>query len=87
MKVVKTFSKLAEKYNPELDKIFERACEMLDDHLDGAVGKYGCDLHSYVFNEMYAFGDDKQAEIAVDSVGVWSAIRLVNKYEQDKYGE
>lgn len=87
MKLVKNFAKLAEKYNPEFDKIFERACEMLDERLDGAAGEYGCDLHGYVFNEIYAFRDDKHAEIAVDSVGVWSAIRLVNKYEQDKYGE
>lgn len=87
MKVVKNFEKLAEKYNPENDKIFERACEMLDERLDGAVGEYGCDLHGYVFNEIYAFSDDKQAEVAVDSVGVWSAIRLVRKYEQDNYGE
>lgn len=83
----KTFSKLAEKYNPELDKIFERACEMLDERLDGAVGEYGGDLHNYVFNEIYAFDNDKQAEVAVDSVGVWSALRLVRKYEQDRFGE
>lgn len=87
MKLVKTFSKLAEKYNPENDHIFERACEMLDERLDGAVGEYGCDLHGYVFNEIYAFCDDKHAEVAVDSVGVWSAIRLVKKYEQDRFGE
>lgn len=87
MKLVKTFSELAEKYNPENDHIFERACEMLDERLDGAVGEYGCDLHGYVFNEIYAFDNDKQAEVAVDSVGVWSAIRLVRKYEQDRFGE
>lgn len=83
----KTFTKLAEKYNPENDKIFERACELLDERLDGAVGEYGCDLHNYVFNEIFAFDNDKQAEVAVDSVGVWSAIRLVKKYEQDRFGE
>ena len=83
----KTFTKMAEKYNPEFDKIFERACELLDERLDGAEGEYGCDLHGYVFNEIYAFDNDKQAEVAVDSVGVWSAIRLVRKYEQDRFGE
>lgn len=83
----KTFTKLAEKYNPENDKIFERACELLDERLDGAVGEYGCDLHNYVSNEIFAFDNDKQAEVAVDSVGVWSAIRLVKKYEQDRFGE
>lgn len=87
MKKFKTFTEMAEKYNPENDHIFERACEMLDERLDGAVGEYGCDLHNYVFNEIYAFGNEKQAEVAVDSVGVWSAIRLVKKYEQDLYGE
>lgn len=87
MKKFKTFTKMAEKYNPEFDKIFERACEMLDERLDGAVGEYGGDLHSYVFNEIFAFDNDKQAEVAVDSVGVWSAIRLVRKYEQDRFGE
>lgn len=51
------------------------------------MGEYGCDLHGYVFNEIYAFNNDKQAEVAVDSVGVWSAIRLVRKYEQDRFGE
>lgn len=87
MKLLKTFSQVAEKYNPENDKIFERACEMLDERLGDAVGEYGCDLHNYVFNEIYAFDNDKQAEVAVDSVGVWSAIRLVLKYEQDRFGE
>lgn len=87
MKKFKTFAEMAEKYNPENDHIFERACEMLDERLDGAVGEYGCDLHGYVFNEIYAFNNDKQAEVAVDSVGVWSAIRLVRKYEQDRFGE
>lgn len=87
MKKFKTFTEMAEKYNPENDHIFERACEMLDERLDGAVGEYGCDLHNYVFNEIYAFDNDKQAEVAVDSVGVWSAIRLVHKYERDNYGE
>lgn len=80
MKSVKTFSQVAEKYNPENDHIFERACEILDERLDGAVGEYGCDLHGYVFNEIYAFDNDKLAEVAVDSVGVWSAMRLVKKY-------
>ena len=87
MKKFKTFAEMAEKYNPKNDHIFERACEILDERLDGAVGEYGGDLHNYVFNEIFAFDNDKQAEVAVDSVGVWSAIRLVKKYEQDLCGE
>lgn len=87
MKKFKTFAEMAEKYNIENDHIFECACDLLDERLDGAVGEYGCDLHNYVFNEIFAFDNDKQAEVAVDSVGVWSAIRLVKNYEQDRFGE
>lgn len=83
----KTFTEMAEKYNIENDKIFERVCEMLDERLDGAVGEYGCELHSYVFNEVESFTFVPFAEAAVNSVGVWSAIRLVNKYERDYFGE
>ena len=47
----------------------------------------GCDLHSYLFNEDYAFIHNNEAEEACDSVGTWSAIRLVKKYEEDNFGE
>lgn len=40
-----------------------------------------------LFNEVYAFIHDNEAEEAVNSVNVWSAIRLVNKYEMDNFGE
>lgn len=85
MKLLNTFSEVAEKYNPENDKIFERACEMLDERLDGAVGEYGSELHDYVFNVEAAFEYANLAENAVDSVGVWSAIRLVHAYETGIY--
>lgn len=51
------------------------------------MGQYGCDLHSFLFNEDYAFTWDNEAKEACDSVGVWSAIRLVRKYEMDNFGE
>lgn len=35
----------------------------------------------------YAFTWYNEAEEACDSVGVWSAIRLVKKYEEDNFGE
>lgn len=60
MKMFKTFTEMVEKYNPENDHIFVRACELLDERLDGAVGEYGCDLHNYVFNEIFAFDNDRQ---------------------------
>lgn len=72
-----------EKYNINDDKILERTGELFSDRLPEAVGQYGCDLPSFLFNEDYAFIFDDVAESAVDSVNVWSAIRLVRKYELD----
>ena len=76
-----------EKYNISNDKILERTGELFSDRLPEAVGQYGCDLHNFLFNEDYAFIYDNEAEEACGSVGVWSAIRLVQKYEMDNFGE
>lgn len=76
-----------EKYNISNDEILERTGELFLDRLPEAVGQYGCDLHSFLFNEDYAFTWTNEAEEACDSVGVWSAIRLVHKYEMDYFGE
>lgn len=76
-----------EKYNISNDKILDRTGELFNDRLPEAVGQYGCDLHNFLFNEDYAFIFDNVAESAVDSVGVWSAIRLVKKYEMDNFGK
>lgn len=76
-----------EKYNINDDKILERTGELFNDRLADAVGQYGCDLHNYLFNEDYAFIWNNEAEVACESVGVWSAIRLVQKYEKDNFGE
>jgi len=75
------------KYNINDDKILERTGELFNDRLPEAIGQYGCDLHNFLFNEDYAFIYDNEAEEACDSVGVWSAIRLVHKYEMDNFGE
>lgn len=69
------------------DKIAERVFDLLNDRLSEAVGQYGCDLHNYLFNEEEAFIYDNTAEEACERVGVFSAIRLVKKYEEDNFGE
>lgn len=76
-----------EKYNINYDKILKRTGELFNDRLPDAVGQYGCDLHHFLFNMDYAFIYDNEAEAAVNSVGVWSAIRLVRQYEMDNFGE
>lgn len=76
-----------EKFNTSNDHILYRTGELFNDRLADAVGQYGCDLHNYLFNENYAFIYNNKAEEACDSVGIWSAIRLVKKYEEDNFGE
>lgn len=85
---MKTFNAICKDLNKENDLIFASVCETLGERLtEEAVGQYGCDLHNYLFNEDYAFIDNNEAEGAVNSVNVWSAIRLVRKYETDNFGE
>lgn len=84
---MKTFNAICKELNRENDEIFEKVCEILDERLDDAVGQYGCDLHNYLFNEEQAFICNNEAESAIDSVNVWSAIRLVQTYEKDYLGE
>lgn len=76
-----------EKYNINDDKILERTGELFNDRLSDAVGQYGCDLHHFLFNIDYAFIHTNEAEAAVNSVNIWSAIRLVRQYEMDNFGE
>lgn len=76
-----------EKYNINNDKILARTGELFLDRLPEAVGQYGCDLHNYLFNEEAGFTLNNEAEEACESVNVWSAIRLVKKYEEDYFGK
>lgn len=75
-----------EKYNISNDEILKRTGELFLDRLPEAVGQYGFDLHDYLFKEDLAFIYNDEAESAVDSVNVWSAIRLVYKYELACFG-
>ena len=69
------------------DKIAERVFELINDRLSEAEGQNGCDLHNFLFNEEQAFIYHNTAEDACERVGVFSAIRLVKKYEEDQFGE
>lgn len=69
------------------DKIALRMIELINDRLSDAKGQYESDLHNYLFNEDVAFTYTSDAEEACERVGVFSAIRLVQKYEKDNFGE
>ena len=57
--------------------------EKLEEGYDG----YLCDLHNEVFNmEMYTNNRDEAIEI-LDSLGAYSVIEEITRYEQDNFGE
>ena len=66
--------------NTEDDKVLDRMLDMAND-IDDKVGSYACDLQDELFREEPPFIYVSSAEEACDSVGTWSAIRLVMKYE------
>lgn len=70
-----------------LDMIAVKAFDFINARLSEAEGQYGCDLHNFLFNEEQAFYYHNTAEDACERVGVFSAIRLVKKYEEDQFGE
>lgn len=57
------------------------------DKLEEGYDGYLCDLHNEVFNtEMYT--DDREKAIKIlDSLGVYSVIGEIVKYEQENFGE
>ena len=57
--------------------------ERLEEGYEG----YLCDLHNEVFNtEMYTNNRDEAIEI-LDSLGAYSVIEEITRYEQDNFGE
>ena len=57
--------------------------EKLEEGYDG----YLCDLHNEVFNmEMYTNNRDEAIKI-LDSLGAYSVIEEITRYEQDNFGE
>ena len=57
--------------------------EALRDGYDG----YYCDLHHEVFNTDYYIIGTYEAKEALEEYGVWDAIRKVQEYEKDTFGE
>ena len=57
------------------------------DKLEEGYDGYLCDLHNEVFNmEMYTEDRNKAVEI-LDSLGTYSVIEEITRYEQENFGE
>lgn len=68
------------------DLILAKVAEILAKRLPDAVGEYGGDLHNFLFNTEESYIYTETAEKACESIGVWTAIRLVQAYEKFNFG-
>ena len=58
-------------------------CEALQ---DGYAGYY-CDLHNEIFNTSYYIIGTYEAKKAIEEYGVFEAIKRIQEYEKDNFGE
>jgi|TARA_R100000084_G_scaffold13465_1_gene4562 hypothetical protein len=66
----------------------QKVREYVLERLDEGVGeeRYACDLHHYLVNEDYFIIGTWQAEQFLGDA-VWDAIRMIQDYEQQNFGE
>ena len=65
--------------------VLERAIDKLKDGI--GVDEYGYDLHNKLFNEDYFVIGYYQAEQMLLPYGVFNAIKTIQTYEKDNFGE
>ena len=65
----------------------ETAKEAIETCLKEGYSGYYCDLHNEVFNTDYYIVGRQEAKDALEDYGVFDAIELVQKYEDDNFGE
>lgn len=65
----------------------EAAKEAVETCLKEGYSGYYCDLHNEVFNTDYYIIGRQEAKAALEEYGVFDAIELVQKYEDEQFGE
>lgn len=70
-----------------MTKIFDTVQSALVDNITSLDHPYACDLYDYLFNEPQHFIYYADAKEATAELGVWECIGVVQKYEQDQFGE
>ena len=60
---------------------------IIDALTDEEYSGYYCDLHNYLFNEVYNYYYTSEAEDDLNAIGVFDAIGVIVKYEKDNFGE
>lgn len=74
-------------YNEKHNAMYQEAIADLIYTLEQDYSGYYCDLHNEVFNTDYYVIGTYAAEKALEEYGVFDAIRLVQDYEKDNFGE
>lgn len=72
--------------NKKHEEMKQEAIEDIMERLENYNGYY-CDLHNDVFNTDYYIIGTYQAEKELEAYGVFEAIRLVQDYEMEQFGE
>lgn len=72
--------------NNKYEEMKQEAIEDIMERLENYNGYY-CDLHNDVFNTDYYIIGTYQAEKELEAYGVFEAIRLVQDYEMEQFGE
>lgn len=72
--------------NKKHEEMKQEAIEDIMERLENYNGYY-CDLHNDVFNTDYYIIGTYQAEKELEAYGVFEAIRLVQRYEMEQFGE
>ena len=65
----------------------EEARAAIIEALRDGYDDYYCDLHHHVFNTNYYIIGTHKAEKALEEYDVWEAIKKVQTYEKDNFGE
>ena len=68
-------------------KIFETVKSALVDGITRLDRPCAGDLHGYLYNETQHYIYYASAKEAIDGLDVWECIGVVQKYEQDQFGE
>ena len=59
---------------------------IIDALTDEEYSGYYCDLHNYLFNEVYNYYYTSEAEDDLNAIGVFNAISVIVKYETEEFG-
>lgn len=74
-------------YNKVHEEMKQEAIEAIIETLEGGYSGYYCDLHNEVFNTDYYIIGTYAAKEALKEYDVFEAIELVQKYENEQFGE